>query len=195
MELLPDRRTVELNYRGIPFECKVSSPVEELTLKLSCYIKGLAVEKGLLKPLWVEEQLIPLGCTLGKGTVERGLLKEAKVARALAESLVRDEGVQNADLIADVIRVKESTLISLDRLFKIELQFMKEMLGAAGERRLLEEVLKLLPNEQHKVSLEACHLIKDITGLTFWLLVVVWPLFVCSVSRVMGGWSSVHDLG
>ena len=107
----------------------------ELEAQLPHQGPGLAVEKGLLKPLWVEEQLIPLGCTLGKGTVERGLLKEAKVARALAESLVRDEGVQIADLIADVIRVKESTLISLDRLFKIELQLMKEMLGAAGERR------------------------------------------------------------
>jgi len=173
LDLLPQRRTVELRYRGTPFECKVSSPLEELSLKLSCYIRGLAVEKGSLKPLWVEDQLIPFGFTMGKGTVDRALLEEAKVARALAESLVRDQGHQSADLIAEVIRVKANTLTSLDRLFKIELQFMKEMLGSAGERRLLEEILKLMPSEQNKVSLEAGHLMRHGHGWTLCLLLVL----------------------
>ena len=105
--------------------------------------------------MWVEEQLVPNGHSVGKGSVHPELLKEAIVARALAETMVKDEGELSSDLVSEVLRNKENTLVSLDRLFKIEISFMRQMVGAAGEKRLLDEVLALLPSAKQYISLEA----------------------------------------
>jgi len=149
------KRTIVLHYRGISFECRVSSSLEETNLKMGCLVKGLAVQQGDLNPLWVEDQLVPADHSVGKGQVHVDLLKEVRVARALAESMVKDEGELSSDLVSEVLRNKESTLISLDRLFKIEIAFMRQMVGAAGEKRLLEEVLALLPDAEKHISVEA----------------------------------------
>ena len=155
VDLLRNKRIVMLRYRGTDFECMVSSSLEETSLKLGCIMKGLAVEQGALAPLWVESQLVPTGHSVGKGSVDIDLLKEVTVARALAEAMVKDEGELSSDMVSEVLRNKESTLISLDRLFKIEISFMRQMVGAAGEKRLLDEVLALLPSAKQYISLEA----------------------------------------
>lgn len=155
VDLLRSKRIVMLHYRGIDFECMVSSSLEETSLKLGCIMKGLAAEQGALAPLWVESQLVPNGHSVGKGSVDPELLKEVTVARALAETMVKDEGELSSDMVSEVLRNKASILISLDRLFKIEIAFMMQMVGAAGEKRLLDEVLALLPSAKQYISLEA----------------------------------------
>ena len=103
----------------------------------------------------MESQLVRNGHSVGKGSVDPELLKEVTVARALAETMVKDEGELSSDMVSEVLRNKESILISLDRLFKIEIAFMRQMVGAAGEKRLLHEALALLPSAKQYISLEA----------------------------------------
>ena len=155
VDLLRSKRIVMLHYRGIDFECMVSSSLEETSLKLGCIMEGLAAELGALAPLWVESQLVPNGHSVGKGSVDPELLKEVTEARALAETMAKDEGELSSDMVSEVLRNKEGTLISLGRLFEIEIPFMRQMVGAAGEKRLLDEVLALLPSAKQYISLGA----------------------------------------
>ena len=106
--------------------------------------------------MWVESQLVLNGHSVGKGSVHRELLKDVIVARALAETMVKDEGELSSDMVSEVLGNKESTLVSLDRLFKIEISFMRQMVGAAGERRGSWTRCSLfLPSARQYISVEA----------------------------------------
>ena len=55
IELLTARRHVDFKYRGCTVNIKVSCVEEQCNLAIACALKGLAVESGLLKPIFAED--------------------------------------------------------------------------------------------------------------------------------------------
>ena len=55
IELLTQRRHVDFKYRGYTVNIKVSCVEEQCNLAIACALKGLAVESGLLKPIFAED--------------------------------------------------------------------------------------------------------------------------------------------
>ena len=55
VELLAPRRQVDFKHRGCTVNIKVSCVEEQRNLAIACALKGLAVESGLLKPIFAED--------------------------------------------------------------------------------------------------------------------------------------------
>jgi hypothetical protein len=55
VDLLAQRRQVDFKYRGCTINIKVSCVEEQCNLAIACALKGLAVETGLLKPIFAED--------------------------------------------------------------------------------------------------------------------------------------------
>jgi hypothetical protein len=55
IDLLPPRRQVVFDYRGCSIGIKVACVEEQCNLAIACALKGLAVETGLLKPIFAED--------------------------------------------------------------------------------------------------------------------------------------------
>jgi hypothetical protein len=126
-------RTVNIVYRGVTFPVQVNSFSEESDLKLSAFVKGLAVKKGVLEPLFCESELTTATEPTSNQDVDPAVLSDAVLARNQAKDLVSDAAQAGSAEIRDALVQNQRVLSSLDRHWKIELNFWLSQCGATGE--------------------------------------------------------------
>ena len=151
---LPALREITVSYRGVDIAVPVQSVTEELQIRLAAVVKTRARDQDLLPALFMEDSLVARNRVPELGKVQPELLAEAKVARATANQMLGSENWLHGEAVQSLLDKKGSTLIALDRTFAIERCFILAMLGEAGEKRLLEELVEILPSELRAISLK-----------------------------------------
>lgn len=144
MEACPPRM-VDVRYRRALVSVKVSSAFEEYTVKVDAAIRGAAVDRALLTPMFCENSLVPKSAGQGFAhNIDAAVLANNKSARSAAEELLRGK-VQSGTIIQQTLNEHRSLLFQLDRSFRLEVEFWGSVSGERAEKRLLDEVLAILP--------------------------------------------------
>ena len=87
IDVLQDRRDVEVSYRGLCFNLKVRSWLEEIQLRLHCSLRGWAASLSLIPPLGGEDLVCMEATELKAISIEKKLLANAKAARQFVATL------------------------------------------------------------------------------------------------------------
>jgi len=148
MEARPPRG-VEARYRGSLIVSRVTSAHDEYCLKVDAAVRGAAVENKVLPGLLCEDSLVSK--VVGSGAtpdVDAAVVEANKKARAAAEELMKGK-VHSGAIIQATFYEKRSLLLQLDRSFRLELDLFASVSGEGAERRLLDEVVAILPKEGH----------------------------------------------
>eukprot|EP00971_Amphidinium_carterae_P348818 6490686-Amphidinium_carterae.4 len=142
-------KEVSMRYRGFELKVTCATPWEEILLKTASLLKGLAVDQGVLSPLFVESEL--LAVVRVKTEEESSLKVHADVAspweaarRAASDSMNRDF---TAKEIVTTLTKRLQTYIALDSTFGLELALFKSLGSSPGEKALLDQMIACLPSE------------------------------------------------
>lgn len=145
-DFVPQKREVKLNYRGQEVPVKIGGIPEEVDLKFSAAIKGIAVRESQLQKLWCEDLLADGPDTTFKARIDPALVKQGEAARALAKTMITDACVSTADVLAKLFHQKTAALLLMDPYFKVELGLVNLITGEGSEGRLSKSILKCMPS-------------------------------------------------
>jgi hypothetical protein len=138
-------RDIEVRYRGALIVAKVSTAYDEYSLIVNATVRGAAVECGILAPLFCENDLVPPSAAgAPKLQVEKSVVDTNAAARHAAEELMRSK-VHSGLVIVSTLEEHRLLLLQLDRSFRLEIAFFASVSGDGAERRVRDEVLKVLP--------------------------------------------------
>ena len=88
LQMLPAHRQVEASYRGVMLQRGVNSIAEEISWKLACFWKGLAVEQKKLEPFCFEPMVVHSPKADGKGKVHDSMVTSVQIARSSAQTTI-----------------------------------------------------------------------------------------------------------
>ena len=170
-KFLAQSRVISFTYRGVQFERRVGSIVAHVSLSVAAHWKGLAVDAGLLEPLWIETLLAFPPPKPNPPTIAESLCLAASMARKSCKEVVAEYGAVTSDVLKELAALRSADFVSLDRDFHVECSVILAVSGAKSGERLISEVGKLLPTENRAgmpetalVNVERL-LDKDIFGL------------------------------
>jgi hypothetical protein len=140
-------RDCEVRYRGALIVMKVASTFDEYTLNVDALVRGADVGNGVIPPILCENLLV-LGRApdAPKVVVDKAMLEANITARQAVVELMQGK-VENGDVITTTLEEHRMLLLQLDRSFRLEIAFFASVIGERAERRLLDEVLAVLPTE------------------------------------------------
>ena len=183
---LPALRKITVFYRDVEIVVPVQSVTEDLQIRIAAIVKTKARDQDLLPALFMEDVLVARNRVIEGGQVSAELLAESKVARATANQMLGSENWLHGEAVQSLLDKKGTTLVALDRTFAIERCFILAMLGAAGEKRLLQELLAILPSSVRDISLKDCaSKVATLTGT---------DLFRFCSRSAQGGVKATHSL-
>jgi len=155
LEGLPDRRKVELSYRGCTFQCTITCLGDEVEHKFNVELKAHAAANNLIPKLFCEEDLVDkVGCK--EIAIHDAILRGPRAARTAANLGLQGEKGKDGATIAAYLAKKEKNLVAIDSMWKVDAQWMTSMVGEAGERRLEQKCLELLPTASKDMTLTNC---------------------------------------
>ena len=148
LSLLGQKRSVNIAYRGRMVKHCVTTVEDETQRRKMSEAKGRGVQSDKLIPLCFETDLVD-GFKLPQTEVDAEMLRGCNEARTAANMYITLER-QSADgtLAAKVLAIKEKTFSALDRTFRIEICFIEDMAGGAGQTMLLQKVFSALPSAE-----------------------------------------------
>ena len=140
LSLLGQKRSVNIAYRGRMVKHCVTTIEDETQRRKMSEAKGRGVQSDKLIPLYFKSDLVD-GFKLPQTEVDAEMLRGCNEARTAANMYINSES-QSADgtLAAKVLAIKEKTFFALDRTFRIEICFIEDMAGGAGQTMLLQKV-------------------------------------------------------
>lgn len=127
---------MNLQYRGTPIELRVGSISGEADLRIASLVKGVAVQRRKLEPLWVEAELLGEASAdpTGSQNVAHSLISAYRQPRASMSALFSDSGDLDASQVSKLLAAQEGWLLSMDRSLAVEIAFLSGMLGSGGEQ-------------------------------------------------------------
>ena len=149
--------SVLIKYRRIEFPVMVTTSVEEYSLRIQAAIKELGLRHGHLQPLFCEDGLCAAGPSSYACMVDKKLLTDSSAARAAITELVDDPAKASGDEIKATLMKHSRMLSSLDKGWKVEMNFFLSQVGETGEARLRSLVLDVLPSKDKQCTLEEAH--------------------------------------
>ena len=167
-------RIVQVTYRGVSFPVTVASFQEEFQVKVAAFMKGFGVRSKQLAPLFCELDIADSKLPEFLGTFEDKLFKDANNARIEAAKLVEDCSKATASEIKTALTKNSKLLASLDKDWKVELNFWLSQCGQSGENRLQHLVLQALPTlSDHKELGQSAQLVENIVDTKLFQFVSV----------------------
>ena len=79
------------------------------------------------------------------GDVEPSIIQGMVSARKAFNAFLNDGDVDSSSAMTQLIKIKESFLLALDKTFDHEMHFLVQQMGPQGEQRVLKHVLNLMP--------------------------------------------------
>lgn len=152
MEIVPPRE-VDVRYRDVVVPIQVSSLYDEYSAWTTAAAHGLAVDLGVLVPLFVESELVKPGRPKPTISVAKEVVVASAAARAAANEVLFGE-VHTADAIQAALNSNKHVFTQLDRAWRLEAAFYASVSGSGAEKRLHEEVLACLPSESDAKTTE-----------------------------------------
>ena len=127
LHMMPEKRTVEITYRGVAVPLLVHSVHEQIDFSLAAIIKTAAimVKQKPLPCLFCEYDLMPV--VPSDHTVADDLYADMRMARCTANEMIHADWEGSADSILRLLKEKEPFLTQIDHSFKIEVAFFKIM--------------------------------------------------------------------
>jgi hypothetical protein len=140
------RQEVTYKYNGVELTKAVHSHYDRWELLVEALIRTVAVENGLITPLWAEAELSPIVPPAVALTVDPDLLAATIRARKAASEFLPTAKDQTALRITQVLDRRFAALLHHDRHFGIERDFQLAHTGAGSDVRMSELILQALPD-------------------------------------------------
>ena len=156
LEGLPDRRKVELWYRGCAFHTTITCLGDEVEHKFNVELKAHAAASNLIPKLFCEDDLVEVQVKHKEVAIQDCLLRGPRAARTAANHGLQGEKVKDGSTISAYLAKKEKNLVAIDSVWKVDCQWMTSMVGEAGERRLEQKCMDILPTATKDMSLTSC---------------------------------------
>ena len=129
----------------MPTECFV----DEWVAHSDAYIKGVAVDIGVLAQLWVEYDLTgPPSAIAPVITIEASMLEKASRARAQAKLFIPSDVETTGAAIKHMLLQKSAVLMKIDPNWKTDAHFYYSQVGESGEKRLMSAVELCFPSKK-----------------------------------------------
>ena len=132
------KRSVKFDWKGVPFNVEVTSPAEEISLRLAFVVKLLSSGKNL-EPIPGELALFPV--SEGPKVVSDTVVSSYTLAREKMKGFLAGIEQPNIRLVWDQMDKKRQTLLHLDPTFVLELGLFKVLSEGAAARILEARVL------------------------------------------------------
>ena len=143
---LPNKRDIKFEYRGQKFAACAKSLASEVQLKTAAYWKGIAVDRGILPPLWIEELLTFQTGLFDTGpTVAASLCVPAKFARAECKKAADEYQAIDPNVLKELLDLKSTHFLSIDRDFAVELELIRAIIGQNSGEKLFKMVVDTFP--------------------------------------------------
>jgi hypothetical protein len=133
-------------YRGGEFPVSVNSPIDHFKLVVAASCKTVAVDRGVLNPLWCENELMQRGRTLTTVSIDETLIEDMKNAREAAEVFATDCGDRCGAALKAILEKRHQVLSQMDHTWRIEKSFFLSTIGDVGEERLRTLIIRALPS-------------------------------------------------
>jgi len=164
---LPERRKITLKYRECSYDGKVTCIGDEVEQRYWTRIRAQCAAQRLIPGLFCEDQLVDTA--VGKEVdFHPGVYSKAKSARESANEGMAEQENTDGKAVAAYLERSEKSLIALDTMWKsTDHQWMLSMVGKAGEQRLLDKSLAIIPGKGEKkkklteVAKEMCLLLSS----------------------------------
>ena len=114
------------------------------------------MQNAQLDCLHFEDQLVPSPPPPFLGEVDGPLLEEAKLARKITTTVLKAFKTGGAETIKNSLRQKEKALLTVDKNFRVEIEWMRQMCGEAGEALLRHQLMPPFPTAEMHVSVAVC---------------------------------------
>lgn len=147
------KRPVELTYRGVLVPVVVHSHYDEYLMSEAAQLESMAVDVGVVSALFCEDSLVPQNRAKPTIHIDLEVVNSAVVARkAAAAALIVDAPCGDAILAS--LTSHQAHMAQLHRAWRVTMAFWHSVVGEGSERRLKDEILKCLPSDTKKVSVE-----------------------------------------
>lgn len=162
--LIPGRRQVCLRYRNFDIpNVKFSSLAQEINTKVAARIKTIAVDKGLLSPLWCED-LLPVKATVpAPAGLDAELIAGATVARQQVQKAIADGAGQDNDVVKDILNKRLKDLKGLDPDFDVEVAILQAVCNDSEGLMLKQALMTTMPSESaHRAPTDTLRLLSTL---------------------------------
>ena len=168
-EVYAKPKDIDCRYRDVPSLVQCSSPMDQLNMRIEAFVRGLAVDKGLIDPMWCENELVGLRPVPAVTISPDVVLASANFRVALMDGLKEEDAT--AANIEDTIKSNCAFLKTIDCKCRIELAFWSSSIGENARARLQAAILDRLPSEGSMFSIDSSLLklkgLKDSKLVTF----------------------------
>jgi hypothetical protein len=152
-----DYKLAVVEYRGLLLNIAVKSKEERFAYQLHAIIKGIGVESGVLPELEMEKVLhLSKDHYIHKVSIDADLLQGSVTARRVFDQALRDAGCDSADTVNQLLNMRLTDLMTIDRKFRIEEAIVLTVTGPGAMSRLIKAVLKALPDATTSMEPEIC---------------------------------------
>ena len=159
ISLLPQRRSVVMQYRGQDVQVRVLSVQEQVQLSFATVMKSIAVEAAQLVPLWVEQIFVKpdYKCPY-EAKLPDSMFASASAVRARLKRAVEDADAVTGDLVKHCLQKAAAGLLVDDPTFKIEMAIIEEMVDEGTGKRIVSAILECLPSLDNHFEAETAAL-------------------------------------
>jgi hypothetical protein len=161
---IPGRRQVCLRYRNFDIpNVKFSSLAQEINTKVAARIKSIAVEKGLLPPLWCED-LLPVAATVpAPAGLDADLIAGASVARQQVQKAIADGAGQDNDVVKDILNKRLKDFKGLDPDFDVEIAILQAVCNDSEGLMLKQALMTTMPSASaHRAPTDTLRLLSTL---------------------------------
>eukprot|EP00811_Abedinium_folium_P029919 NODE_4748_length_1852_cov_4.838841.p1 GENE.NODE_4748_length_1852_cov_4.838841~~NODE_4748_length_1852_cov_4.838841.p1 ORF type:complete len:384 (-),score=85.27 NODE_4748_length_1852_cov_4.838841:339-1490(-) len=159
LDLIHEKRVVDLSYLGLELKVECRDPYDEFKLRSAAWLKtrSMAATNGLT-PLVFEAALLEVDAWKPEGEVPAELLKSFKAARQVAYEALQLLPVIQGDAIVGTLVAKLHLLAEIDPTFSIEVAAAKAIIAKPGEEIMQKATLRCLPAKNRIRSLDESNL-------------------------------------
>lgn len=145
------KKQVNFEDHGVKCHVDVFSVIDEYQLLLEAFVRSVAVDAGVLNPLWSKADLVGAR-SVQTIAVDEEVLASSRLARtSLAGAL--DNETATAANISRVLSSKYTWLSQVDKWFKVEQAFWVGSMDTPGVERMYDMILECLPTETADITL------------------------------------------
>lgn len=152
VDLLPPKRQIDFQYLGQAVATTVQDPTLEWELRLFAALKTAALQSKTFPRLRYEEWILP-AATSETDIVDKALLAPLLLARQLASKLLQAKDIDSVEMMKTALAEKGMELVSLDKTFRIELDYVESHLAPALLNILEGQLLLALPSGLRVLSM------------------------------------------
>ena len=141
---LHGKRSIELSFLASDISVQVSSPEEEIELKIGAAIKNMTIGRKNGIPMLSYEVWVRPNIGADERDVPRNALVGSIAARRVVAELIADDQIASFAEVARIIVARSSSVLVLDRTFRLELCFLDQaevLIGKAIEHEILSACL------------------------------------------------------